>query len=203
MEVRAMQELDRRLVWSAVLCAGLIYIYPLALGTPLIDPDEGLHAAISQGMVERGDYVVPRSMGLPFLDKPILYFEAQALSLRIFGMNEAAVRLPGLLFALLGAATTGLLAWRLFGRRTGLMATIVGLTLAAPLALAQAAAHDVALVPWTNLAWLFLWEADREPAFKRRALLVGGQTICVALALLTKGLIGIAVVCAGTGCIWR
>jgi 4-amino-4-deoxy-L-arabinose transferase-like glycosyltransferase len=193
-----MQRHDRRpLAASALVCAVLIYVYPLFLGTPLLDPDEGLHASISQGMVESGDYVIPRSLGQPFLDKPILYFAAQAASLRTFGMNEAAVRLPGLLFALLGAATTALLAWRLFDRDVALITLVISLTLAIPLALAQAAAHDVALVPWTNLTWLFLWEADRAKSPKRLALCVGGQAVCVALALLTKGLIGVAVVFCG------
>src|SRR5690349_16677266 len=91
---------------AALVCGALIYIYPLALPTPLLDPDEGLHASISQEMVESNDYLVPRFLGKPFLDKPILYFEAQAISLRCLGMTEAAIRLPGLLFSFLGAITT-------------------------------------------------------------------------------------------------
>lgn len=193
-----MQRIDHRpIVWSAAACAAVIYLYPLALATPLLDPDEGLHASISQSMVERGDYVVPRFLGEPFRDKPILYFAAQALSLRTFGMNEAAVRLPGLLFALLGAATTALLAARLYGRDTGIVALLVALTMAVPLALAQAAAHDVALVPWTNLAWLCLWDADHATSRRRRWLVTAGAGACVALALLAKGLIGVAVVFSG------
>src|SRR6267142_5025111 len=102
------------LLVAIVACVVGIYVYPLALRTPLMDPDEGIHATIAQEMVERGDYVIPRYLGVPFRDKPILYSAAQAVSLRIFGMNEAAVRLPGVLFALLGCATTTLLARRMF-----------------------------------------------------------------------------------------
>src|SRR6476646_5384327 len=100
---------------SIVTCVVGIYLYPLALRTPLMDPDEGIHATIAQEMVERGDYVIPRFLGVPFRDKPALYSAAQALSLRTFGMNEAAVRFPGLMFALLGSLTTVLLARRMFG----------------------------------------------------------------------------------------
>jgi len=63
---------------------------------------EADRAAISQEMVERGDWIVPRFLGRAFLDKPILFFWAQAASIRAFGMNTAAARLPGMLFALLG-----------------------------------------------------------------------------------------------------
>jgi len=106
-----MKSRENWLILGALLaCSVSIYGYPLTLPTPLLDPDEGLHAVISQEMAESGDYVVPRFQGKPFLDKPILYFAAQAISLQTFGMNEASVRLPGLLFALLGVATTVLLS---------------------------------------------------------------------------------------------
>ena len=188
---------QRWIAGSAFVCAVLIYIYPLALPTPLLDPDEGLHAAISQQMVLSGDYVTPRFLDKPFLDKPILYFAAQAVSLRMFGMHEAAVRLPGLMFALFGALTTALLARRLYDRETGWLALLVGLTLIIPASLAQAAAHDVALVPWTNLLLVCLWESDRDISWRRRAAFTLGAAICVALAVLTKGLIGIAIIAAG------
>src|SRR5262245_13470760 len=182
---------------SALLCSALIYIYPLALPTPLLDPDEGLHASISQEMVESNDYVMPRFLGKPFLDKPILYFEAQAISLRCFGMTEAAVRLPGLAFGLLGAITTSLLAWRLFDGTTGLLALLVSLTSIVPLSVAQSAAHDVALVPWANLLLLCWWTAIQENVRRRMVAYTIGAGLFVCLAVLTKGLIGVAVAYVG------
>ena len=193
-----MKTYDYRLILVAsITCVVLIYCYPLLLPTPLLDPDEGLHATISQEMVETSDYVVPRHQGTPFLDKPILYFASQALSLKIFGMNEAAVRLPGLFFALLGVFTTALLARRLFDKATALLTALVALTLVVPLSLAQAAAHDVALVPWTNLLLLCWWEANNSSSSRKRLGYTVSSIFFVALALLTKGLIGIAVVSVG------
>ncbi|MEQ9380090.1 MAG: glycosyltransferase family 39 protein [Pirellulales bacterium] len=180
-----------------MVCAVSIYCYPLALPTPLLDPSEGLHAAISQEMVENGDFVTPRLRGVPFLDKPSLFFAAQGLSLATFGMNEAAVRLPGFIFALLGAITTAVLASRLFDRSTGIVTLLVSLTLVGPLALAQTAVHDVALVPWTNLLLLCWWEADSSDSMGRRIGLTLAAALLVALALLTKGLIGIAIISVG------
>ena len=148
-------------------------------------------------MVERGDYLVPRLGDTPFRDKPILYFAAQAASLRMFGMNEAAVRLPGFLFALLGCFTTALLAKRLFDTETAIYASIASLTLVLPIVLAQAAAHDIALVPWLNLLVLCFWEQERATDMSKRWHWLIGGAVCVALALLTKGLIGIAVIASG------
>ena len=145
----------------AVVIALIMFVVPLGIDFPLLDPDEGLHAGIAQEMVERGDWITPRFLGEPFLDKPILYFWAEAASLRLFGFGEAAVRLPGLMFGLLGALSTGLLAWRMFGASTGWIAGILYATTILPTALAQAASHDVALIPWINLALLLLWESEK------------------------------------------
>jgi len=170
------------------------FAYPMTLNIPLLDPDEGLHASIAQEMVERGDWVIPRFLGQPFLDKPILYFWAEALSLRLFGMHEAAVRLPGLMFGLLGVLSTGILGWRMFNERTGLLAGLFYSTMILPTALAQAASHDVALVPWVNLALLLLWESDHITARKASigcTVLIG---LVLGLTVLTKGLAGVALV---------
>src|SRR6185503_17941482 len=91
------------------------YLVPLVFSVPLMEDDEGLHAAIALEMVERGDWTVPRLMGEPFLDKPILYFWMQAASLGAFGPSEFAVRLPGTVMSLLGVVAIGWLGYAMFG----------------------------------------------------------------------------------------
>ena len=78
----------RPLVLLAIVIAAVMFVFPLFVRFPLLDPDEGLHASIAQEMVERGDWITPRFLGQPFLDKPILYFWIQAASLRVFGSTR-------------------------------------------------------------------------------------------------------------------
>jgi 4-amino-4-deoxy-L-arabinose transferase-like glycosyltransferase len=184
----------RGLALLAAVLAAVMFVFPLCVSFPLLDPDEGLHASIAQAMVERGDWITPQFLGRPFLDKPILYFWVQAASLWLLGPSEAAVRLPGLMFGLLGAATTGLLGWRMFGRTTGLLSGILYATTILPTALAQAASHDVALIPWINLSLLLLWEADRAATLRAAVGRLVGAGALLGLAILTKGLFGVAVV---------
>ena len=172
-----------------VLCSLLAAPY-----IPLVDPDEGLHAAIAQKMVESGDWLVPRMLDEPFLDKPILYFWAIAASLRIFGMSAAAVRLPGVLFGLLGTLTTAAVAWRMLGRRTGLIAGLFYASMILPVALVQLPAHDAALIPWVNLALLCLWESDCGGSSRRAWAWTAAAGVALGLAILTKGLAGVAMV---------
>ena len=179
---------------AAIVLTVVFYLWPLTLDAPVIDPDEGLHAAIAQEMLDRGDAVMPRFLGEPFLDKPILYFWALMASLRALGASELAVRLPGLLFGWLGTLTTALLAWQIAGRRAAAIAFCLYATSLVPLGLSQVAVHDIALVPWATLAILFLWRADRSATaggMLGSAALAG---VFVGLAMLTKGLVGVALV---------
>jgi len=190
---------ERTLVLLAGVLAVVMFVLPLAISFPLVDPDEGLHASIAQEMAERGDWLVPRFIGQPFFDKPIFYFWVQAASIRLLGSTETAVRLPGLLFGLLGAVTTGLLGRRLFDRTTGWIAGILYATTILPTALAQVASHDVALIPWINLSLLLLWQLDRSAAWRTTILCILGAGICLGLAVLTKGLSGVALVAVAFG----
>jgi 4-amino-4-deoxy-L-arabinose transferase-like glycosyltransferase len=167
----------------AVLALVLV-LAPLAARAPLFDPDEGLHAAIAQEMVRTGDYVTPRFLGEPFLDKPILFFWAEALSLRVFGMNEAAVRLPPLFFGVLGMIGVALFGRAIFGEDTGLIAGMIYGTMLLPLGVGEVAVHDVAVVPFMCAAvWLLL---------DTRHWASVGAGIFLGLTILTKGLVGIA-----------
>ena len=94
-----------------VLLAAPIVLY--RLGRPgLGDPDEGRNAEVAREMLESGDLVTPHLNGARYLDKPPAYFWVVAASLRLFGVNELAARLPSALSALAGIA---LVAW--FARR--------------------------------------------------------------------------------------
>ena len=137
----------------AVVALALL-LAPLVASAPLFDPDEGLHAAIAQEMVQRGDYVTPTFRGEPFLDKPILFFWAEAASLRLFGHNAAAVRIPPLLFGLFGMVTVALLGRALFDESAGLIAGIAYGTMLLPMGVSEVAVHDIGLIPFMCLAAL-------------------------------------------------
>ena len=172
--------------------AAVLYGLPALLGTPLMDGSEAIHAAIVQEMCESAEYLMPRYRGELFRDKPPLFFWLQCLSVKALGMNEAGIRLPGLLCGLLGAVTTGLLGAELFGRRCAAVAAFFQATMVMPVALAQVAVHDVLLVLCVNLGLLAFWRAERAAA--QRAWL--GWTVALGvvlgIALLTKGLLGLA-----------
>ena len=198
----------------AVMALALV-LAPLVASAPLFDPDEGLHAAIAQEMVQRGDYVTPTFRGEPFLDKPILFFWAEAASLGLFGHNAAAVRIPPLLFGLFGMVTIALLGRALADESAGLIAGIAYGTMLLPMGVSEVAVHDIGLVPFMCLAALCLVRvsdlavaapapADLPPAFDSLSLAQASSTFgwellryggaaggALGLSILTKGLVGI------------
>lgn len=188
--------------------AAVFLIVPLLVSLPLLDPDEGLHAAIAQEMVLHHDYVTPTFLGEPFLDKPILFFWTEALTLRLFGMREIAVRIPPLVFGLLGMLAVAALARALFDGQRALFAGIVYASMLLPLGVSQVAVHDVALVPFMCGAAICLFHAARSPRPARWGIAIG---VCLGLSILTKGLVGmvftgifgLGLAAADRGSFWR
>lgn len=95
----------------------------LAIGTlravtlpafPLLDPTESRYANIPMVMLTTGNWVVPQMKpGVPFWGKPPLSFWLTAASIKAFGHNEIASRLPSFLACVFTVWLTVLLAARL------------------------------------------------------------------------------------------
>src|SRR5437879_11964433 len=84
-------------------------------------------------MAHTNDYLVPHLDGLPYLDKPIVYFAAAAALMELLGPTETAARLPAYAATL---ATIGLLvgfARRRWGSDAGWLAGIAYATTLLPL----------------------------------------------------------------------
>jgi 4-amino-4-deoxy-L-arabinose transferase-like glycosyltransferase len=180
-----------RLALALVLAA---YLLPLAMPVPLMEDDEGLHAAIAQEMVERGDWTVPRLLGEPFLDKPILYFWLQAASVAAFGATEFAVRLPGTLVALAGAAAIGWMTRAMFGATAGLWAGLCYATMLLPFAVSLSPLHDLVMVPLVTVAIGSFWRTRQTTTFGALAHWTGVAGLALGLSVLGKGLTGVGLV---------
>src|SRR6185295_7453266 len=99
-------------IWLALVVIAIA----IHLGSvPLLDADEGRNAEVGREMAATNDYVMPRLDGLPYLDKPVVYFAAEAAAMEVLGPTEVAARLPAFLFTLLTTLLVFLFARRVWG----------------------------------------------------------------------------------------
>src|SRR2546421_7095954 len=119
--------------WAALIVVTLAVCYFSNLGAiGFVGPDEPRSAGIARDMAESGDWVTPRLYGKPWFEKPVLYYWMAAASFKLFGVSEAAARLPSALCALFATLSLAWLAWRVYGAETArwlllLLPTSVGM----------------------------------------------------------------------------
>src|SRR5882672_6767656 len=113
--------MDRR--WLAIVVPLLLVgIFDHDLWTP----DEPRAAELSREFLEPGHSLsVPTLNGESFLEKPPLVYWTAAASMKLFGANGPAARLPCVFFGLGTLLFTFLLARCLYGEATALGATLI------------------------------------------------------------------------------
>jgi 4-amino-4-deoxy-L-arabinose transferase-like glycosyltransferase len=154
-------------------------------GYRFLDPDEGRNAEVAREMASSNDYLIPHLDGLPYLDKPIVYFAAAALAMEVLGPTETAARLPAYLATL---ATIALLVWfarRRWGPDAGWLAGLAFATMPLTLAYAHTTIFDSTLTLCTTAALLCFFLGRTTYAW-----------IAIAVGALTKGPVAIAIALA-------
>ncbi len=174
--------------WRWLILAA-IALFPFLGARGLNEPDEGRYAEIGREMAEGGSWLVPHLNGFGHFQKPPLVYWFTAGSIRLFGANEWAARLPSALAALGTAALLFVMGKRLLGRERGEIAAIVAVSSAEFFLLAHILTPDMLLTWWTTAAVAAF-------VFRRRWLFFA----CIGLGFLTKGPMALVVpICAAAG----
>jgi len=159
----------------------------------LWSPDEGRYAEIPREMLATGDFLTPRLNGVKYFEKPPLMYWLEAGAIKVFGLNEWALRLWPALFALLGCMAVYFAGRTLYGRRAGLFAA--GVLAVSPLYdfMSAILTLDMALTSELTIALCAFLVALRQPPGSTRRFLFYGFYVFAALAVLTKGLVGMVI----------
>ncbi len=182
------------------ICFGCIYFLWLA-NHPLFVPDEGRYSEIAREMLASGDYVTPRLDGVAFLDKPALYYWLQAAAMRLFGVNEWAIRFWPVCFGIGGTLAIYIAGRSCFDRRTGLLAALMLATSPLYFGAAHYANLDLEVATFISFSLYAILAGLHAPlATARRQGLFLLAFVFAGLAFLTKGLIGLAFPLLITGC---
>lgn len=182
-------------------------------GYGLIEPDEGRNAEVAREMAATNNYVLPHLNGLPYLDKPVLFFAAVAAAIEVFGPSEFAARLVSLLLGLATAALAGGFAYRFWGRDAAVVAATATATAPLALGLSRVVIMDTMLSFFVVLALICLFFAIEDRSADRLAPPFGWPWFvwtliawaAMGLGVLTKGPVAFAVplLVAAPYAVWR
>ncbi|MCL6614656.1 MAG: glycosyltransferase family 39 protein, partial [Firmicutes bacterium] len=173
-------------VFILLLIFGPLYFFALGQSS-LWEEDEAIYAEIAREMSESGDFVGTFFNYAPRFDKPPLTFWLIALSYRLFGINEFAVRFFSALLGLAGLLLLYTMIRHTHGAPMAFSsALILGSSLEYP-ALAIMGLTDMPLTFFTILTFYGIWRAyiREETRFYLLA------SLAAAMATLTKGPIGL------------
>ncbi len=174
-----------------LLLIGSLFLAGLG-NAPLIDPDEGRYAEIPREMMAAGDFVTPTLNYVKYFEKPPMLYWANAASMFIFGKNEFAARLPSALAGLLTILLVYLAGRKFYNRRTGLISAIILGSSAGFLMQSRIILTDMLLTFFLSMAlFSFMMGVRRSTSSKR--FWFNLFFAASALALLTKGLIGMLI----------
>jgi len=167
--------------------AGCLFFAGLG-SLPLLEPDEGRNAEVAREMLASGDWATPHYDGLPYLDKPPVFFWLVASSFKLAGHHEWSARAPSALMGLCLLLLSWFLTRRMFGDSTAARAGVIIATAPLVIVFSRLVIFDMTFAFFVTLAMVSFWFA--EAAEFRRPGLDVLIFLAIGLATITKGPVG-------------
>src|SRR5579864_8938227 len=179
-----------RLPEIGLLIVFLAVYFGSLFSVPLLDDADATHAEAAREMLVRGDYVTLHINGVRYLEKAPLPYWMAAFSYRVFGVNEFATHLPIAIGVLLLGALAFSWGKRAFGDRAGTYAALFVFTAAGVYLFTRIMIPDAILSLLIAASFYFLLTGlDDRVSWRWYA-----GYACLALAVLTKGLVALVFV---------
>ena len=189
------QTLERHYRSIVLVFASLIFLTGSISPPHLMDDVDAVQTQIARNMLQSGDFITARLDGIAYMEKAPLKYWLIALSFKIFGAHDWAARLVIALAAIaLCLLTSTFTAWAM-GPLAGLYAGLVLSTCVGLFLFTRVLIPD-SLLSLFIAASLFCFMRALSPEEKIWRWCSRGFWASMALALLTKGLIGILFPCA-------
>ncbi|MGI8889527.1 MAG: ArnT family glycosyltransferase [Chthoniobacterales bacterium] len=178
----------RALFIFLISLAALLHIATIGWGA-LYNETDGQYAGAAREMLASHDWLEPTNNGILRPQKPPLLYWAIALSLKTFGVNTAAARLPGALAICAAVGLTFLIGDRLGGPGRGFIAGLIHLCCCGSFIFGRIIMPEPLFSAFiAGALYCALRGFERRPS--RRAWF-RGFWICAALACMTKSLHGL------------
>lgn len=183
------QLLSKSQIFFLFACFTVVYISGLFV--PLMENDSAQHASMAMRMALNNDFLNIFKGDNPYLDKPHLHFWLAAISMKIFGINAVAYRIPALLCLALAAFSTKKLANLLYENPNLSLLSALIFLLAQTIILS---AHDVRTdAVLTGFIIFSIWQFVK---FIKTQLLLAAvfAGLGAALAFSSKGMMAVVII---------
>ena len=155
-------------------------------------PDEGRYVGVAYDMLRSDSFWVPLLNGMPYFHKPPLFYWLNEIAFMVFGVHEWSARLPSVLAAWFSALALYFFMRKHRGVEQATLALVVLVTMPYFYGGAQYANLDMLVAGMISLTVIAGAEAVlRSLAGEPYRMMSLGAAACAALALLSKGLIGL------------
>jgi len=189
-EIFAPYHRQTRHLWLLIILWAAIYV-PALFRPALLDDADTVHAEAAKEMLDSGDWVTMRvNNGVRYLEKAPLTYWTTATFYGLFGVSEWTTRLTLTLGVLALSLSLYVMGRRVYSSEAaGLYAALVISTAFGIFIFTRFLIPDVVVGLWLTLGLYFFWRTLEESPPSRLAC--WGLAATIALAVLTKGLIGI------------
>ena len=172
-----------------IALAALLHVATIGRGD-LYSQTEGQYAGAAREMVESHQWLLPTNDGIPRLQKPPLLYWLIIVSFKIFGINEAAARLPVSVAVVALVALIFLIGEKLTSYWRGFIAGLIYLSFCGTFLLGRIVMPEPIVSAF--IAGAILCAVGGYQRRRHRWVWFAGFWICSAFACLTKGLLGVA-----------
>lgn len=173
-----------------LILLGTAIVYFLTFwGGFIADATDASHAIAAREIVQRNDWITLHINGVRYLEKAPLLYWITAISYKIFGFNELAVRFPTVITIIFLGISIYIFGCWAYSQRVGLYSVIMTVSCVGMFLFTRLMIPEALLTLWFTLGHLcfllaFLGEGKRK-------LFYYGFYAAMALATLSKGFIGI------------
>jgi 4-amino-4-deoxy-L-arabinose transferase-like glycosyltransferase len=191
---------DNLIIYLGISIVAALLFIPMLGGVHLFDWDEINFAESAREMIQSDDYLTVQINYTPFWEKPPLFIWMQVLSMKVFGINEFAARLPNAvcgIITLLVLFHTGRL---MVDTRFGLIWVFLFGGSLLPFVYFKSGIID----PWFNLfiflGIYFFYRFSGRCEKPRVCLIV--SAVFIGLAILTKGPVAMLILILTVAIVW-
>ena len=182
--------------WAIFL---IVLVNAASMLTPIINEgDSVLYAALSQHMVQTGNWGDLVLDQLDWLDKPHFPFWLGAVAFKLLGISAFSYILPGFLFHLLGGYYAYRIARMFYGRDTGLLALLLYVSTYHLMYTSSAIKAEAFLTGSITAACYYWLRFDAQS--KLKYLLLGAAFS--AISVMTKGIFTLITISSGLVLMW-